>query len=56
MNLLDVLEMVVDWDTSASCRGTKLDPEYSFKRFKIEPQLQKIILNTLKILYDEDEK
>lgn len=54
MNLLDVLEMVVDWDTSASCRGTELDTNYSFKRFKIEPQLQKIILNTLKILYDED--
>lgn len=55
MNLLDVLEMVVDWDTSASCRRTELDTNYSFKRFKIEPQLQKIILNTLKILYDEDE-
>lgn len=56
MNLLDILEMVVDWDSSASCRGTELDTDYSFKRFKITPQLQKIILNTLKILYDEDKK
>ena len=47
MNLLDILEMVVDWDSSASCRGTELDTDYSFKRFKITPQLQKIILNTL---------
>lgn len=54
MNLLDVLEMIVDWESSASCRGTKLDVDYSFKRFKIEPQLQKIINNTLKILKEED--
>lgn len=53
MNLLDIIEMIVDWDTSASCRGTQLDTEYSFKRFKIEPQLQKIILNTLKLLYED---
>lgn len=52
MNLLDILEMVVDWDSSASCRGTELDTNYSFKRFKIEPQLQKIILNTLKLIYE----
>lgn len=50
MNLLDILEMIVDWESSASCRGTELDTDYSFKRFKIEPQLQKIILNTLKLL------
>ena len=54
MNLLDILEMVVDWDTSASCRGTKLDVDYSFKRFKIEPQLQKIIINTLKLINPDD--
>lgn len=52
MNLLDILEMVADWESSASCRGTQLDTNYSFKRFNIEPQLQKIILNTLKIMYE----
>lgn len=55
MNLLDVLEMVVDWEASASARNTTLDPEYSFKRFGISPQLQKIIINTLNILYDVEE-
>ena len=52
MNLLDILEMVADWESSASCRNTILDTDYSFKRFNIEPQLQKIILNTLKIMYE----
>lgn len=54
MSLIDLIEMVVDWQASAECRNTKLDTSYSFKRFKIEPQLQKIILNTLKIINGEE--
>lgn len=53
MNLLDILEMIVDWNTSASCRGTELDIEYCFKRFKIDKQLQQIIKNTLPLLEGE---
>lgn len=53
MNLIDLIEMVVDWQSSAECRNTNLDAFYSFKRFKIEPQLQKIILNTLKFINEE---
>lgn len=53
MNLIDLIEMVVDWQASADCRGTKLDTDYSFKRFNISSQLQDIISNTLRMINEE---
>ena len=50
MSLVDIIEMVCDWHSSAKTRGLPLDCEFNFKRFGIDEQLQKIIENTIKEL------
>jgi hypothetical protein len=48
MDLFDVVEMLCDWIASAARNpgdGVKLD--YNVKQFAIEPQLAKILANTL---------
>ncbi len=50
MNLIDVLEMIADWRAAARRSQDKklVDTlNYAFKKNKIEPQLAKVITNTL---------
>lgn len=50
MNLLDVIEMVCDWKAAADKKGQSVSMEWARKRFKIDPQLENIISNTLDLL------
>nr|DAO90622.1 MAG TPA: hypothetical protein [Caudoviricetes sp.] len=52
MNLIDIIEMVCDWHSSAKTRQLPLDIKYNVDRFNISPQLEKIIKNTVKLLDD----
>lgn len=47
MNLIDLIEMVCDWHSSAKTRKLPLDIKYNVDRFNISPQLEKIIKNTI---------
>lgn len=50
MTLIDLLEMIADWKAAARrSPDKKLEDtlEYAFKKYKIEPQLQLLIKNTL---------
>jgi len=53
MNLIDIIEMVCDWHSSAKTRGLPLDCKFNYERFGIDKQLQSIIENTLKFLENE---
>lgn len=56
MNLVDVVEMLVDWAASSKRQNNgnlRLSLEKSCERFGIEPQLASILKNTL-ILLDEN--
>jgi len=57
MNLLDIVEMLCDWK-AATLRHKDGDLRKSIEtnavRFKISPQLKRIILNTID-LFDTDE-
>ncbi len=48
MTLGCIFEMLCDWMAAAEARGKPMDFDYLSKRFGIEPQLLKIIINTLK--------
>lgn len=48
MNLLDLIEMVFDWEASARVHGTEFNPEDNFNRFNISSQLGNIIKNTIR--------
>lgn len=50
MNLIDIVEMVCDWHSSAKTRGLPLDVNYNVQRFNISPQLEQIIKNTIDFL------
>lgn len=48
MSLPDLVEMFCDWQAAAERHGKPIDLDYLTHRFKIEPQLAQIILNTIK--------
>lgn len=53
MTLIDVLEMIADWRAAARrSPDKKLEDtlEYAFKKYAIEPQLKKILINTFRSL------
>lgn len=54
MNIVDIIEMMVDWKASIEQNGKNLyeEVEYNFKKYNISEQLQKIILNTYKYIDD----
>lgn len=58
MNLIDLLEMVVDWKAAGERHVLKPTDifksiEINAERFKIEPQLKQILLNTATYLWYE---
>jgi len=51
MTFIDIIEMIADWRAAARRSPDKTLQDtlnYAFKKYKIEPQLQGIFLNTLK--------
>lgn len=52
MNLIDILEMIVDWKVSIEQNDKELYEEidYNFKKYNVSEQLKKIILNTYKYI------
>jgi hypothetical protein len=50
MTLIDLIEMVCDWNAAAFANGKTVDLEYQAKRFGISAQLAEIIYNTLREL------
>lgn len=55
MNLIDVIEMVCDWDAAAQRKGDRVNMRWASKRFGISESenLYKIIKNTLDLLEQE---
>jgi hypothetical protein len=58
MNLIDLLEMILDWKSACETASTKnadifKSIEICAERFKIEPQLKQILLNTATYLWYE---
>lgn len=56
MNLLDILEMLMDWRaaTKRNKNGNiRKSIEHNAKRFNINPQLEQILLNTVKELFKD---
>lgn len=49
MSLLDLVEMVCDWQAAAEARGVTVDLEHAAKRFHLSPQLVNIIRNSIAI-------
>lgn len=47
MNLIDILEMVVDWMAWADAQGMWVGVDHLAQKFGIEPQLAAVILNTV---------
>jgi hypothetical protein len=47
MTLVDVVEMVCDWMAACEAKGVQVDLDAACARFGIEPQLRRIINNTL---------
>lgn len=47
MNLLDLVEMVCDWQAAAYIKGNEIDMEYLSKRFDLSEQLSNVIRNTI---------
>lgn len=47
MNLLDLVEMVCDWQAAAAAKGVAVDLEHAAKRFQLSPQLVSIIRNSI---------
>lgn len=47
MNLLDVVEMVCDWQAAAEAKGVDVDLEHAAKRFNLSPQLVSIIKHSI---------
>ena len=50
MNLVDIVEMVCDWNAVAFLKGQEVNLDYLAERFGISDQLKGIIANTLKTL------
>ena len=50
MTLVDLVEMVCDWNAAAFLKGQEVNLDYLAGRFGISDQLKEIIANTLKIL------
>lgn len=53
MNLIDLLEMLVDWKCSAERNkngNLRISIDKNAERFKISPQLKQILINTIKEL------
>jgi len=52
MNLIDILEMIVDWKVSIEQNDKELYEEidYNFNKYNVSEQLKKIILNTYKYI------
>jgi hypothetical protein len=50
MTLVDVIEMICDWNAAAFMKGVDVNLDYLSKRFGITDQLRHIILNTIKEL------
>jgi hypothetical protein len=50
MDLIDLVEMVSDWNAAAFLRQESPNLEYLAERFHLSGQLKNIIANTLKIL------
>lgn len=54
MSLMDIIEMISDWKAanrrSADQKSFCNTLEFAFKKAKVDPQLQKIIMNTLQEL------
>lgn len=53
MSLIDIIEMIADWKAAARrSPDKKLEDtlDYAIKKYKIEPQLAKILINTLTTL------
>lgn len=47
MTLLDLIEMVCDWQAAAEGKGVAVDLEHAAKRFNLSPQLVSIIKNSI---------
>ncbi len=47
MNLLDLVEMVCDWQAAAEGKDVAVDLEHAAKRFNLSPQLISIIKNSI---------
>ena len=59
MDLTDILEMLADWkaSTERTQNGDIFKSiEINSKRFGIEPQLKQILINTAKLLSENEEK
>ena len=59
MDLTDILEMLADWkaSTERTQNGDIFKSiEINSKRFNIEPQLKQILINTAKLLAENEEK
>jgi hypothetical protein len=55
MNLIDVLEMFVDWKAASERSGNKFDMKHAIAKYKIEPQLAQILQNTFdNFIYEVD--
>ena len=50
MTLVDLVEMVCDWNAAAFLKGQEVNLDYLAGRFGISDQLKEIIANTLKTL------
>ena len=57
MTLIDLVEMIADWKASSERynSGNLLKSiELNIKRFNIEPQLAQILINTAKVMDEND--
>jgi hypothetical protein len=54
MNLIDVIEMVCDWNAAAFINGKPINLDYLGQRFGLSEQLKSIIANTLEELNKYD--
>ena len=47
MTLVDIIEMLCDWSAAAATKGLPVDLAHAQERFKLSPQLSRILQNTL---------
>ena len=58
MNLLDIMEMLCDWKAAGKRNtkpiGIRESIEINAKRFKMDPQLKQVLLNTVDLFGEEE--
>ena len=50
MTLMDLIEMVADWVAAGNLQKHEVNIEYLQNRFKINPQLMAVLVNTIELL------